>query len=381
MVHCLAGRNWFTLERIRTGHGINTPALTMTRVVITRSRSKNPSTNRLADALSRGGYHVTLLRWNRLREDYPDSKSTYVVDEFRLGAPYDQPSVVFLLPFWIAYVFVYLLRHDCEVMHPCDLDTLVPALLASRIRKVRLCYTMFDFYADNLPEKAPPLLRRLVALVEKRGIESTDLLLLVNESQLEQIKGTRFNRVAYVYNAPEDSDPGVVRQTSGDRITLFYAGIIHKARGLENIVRAAQETPGVRLVIAGSGPYAPSLMTILSTAEGNVEFLGWIPHEAVIEKTKEADAVIALYDPRVRSNKYASPNKLFEAMMCRRPIVTNSGITAARIVQEERCGLVVPYGDKEALKSVLLALLKSPELRLELGESGRRAYETKYSWG
>lgn len=52
----------------------------------------------------------------------------------------------------------------------------------------------------------------------------------------------------------------------------------------------------------------------------------------------------------------------------------------AEIVREENCGIVVPYGDADAIKHAILTLKNDPTLCKHLGENGRNAYETKYSW-
>ena len=67
-------------------------------------------------------------------------------------------------------------------------------------------------------------------------------------------------------------------------------------------------------------------------------------------------------------------------MMCAKPIIVNDSTSVADKVREENCGLVVPYGDYEALKEAVLTLKNNPELCKELGENGRRAYDTKYNW-
>ena len=58
----------------------------------------------------------------------------------------------------------------------------------------------------------------------------------------------------------------------------------------------------------------------------------------------------------------------------------NTGIACADIIQNEHMGVLVPYGDYEALKKAVLLLMNNPALRKELGENGRRAYDTKYNW-
>ena len=67
-------------------------------------------------------------------------------------------------------------------------------------------------------------------------------------------------------------------------------------------------------------------------------------------------------------------------MMCAKPIIVNDGITASKIVAEEKCGLIIPYGDTNAIKEAILILKKDPGLCRTLGENGRKAYEARYSW-
>ena len=43
-------------------------------------------------------------------------------------------------------------------------------------------------------------------------------------------------------------------------------------------------------------------------------------------------------------------------------------------------GLVVPYGDEDALEQALSRLACDPDLRRRLGECARQAYESTYSW-
>jgi glycosyltransferase involved in cell wall biosynthesis len=67
-------------------------------------------------------------------------------------------------------------------------------------------------------------------------------------------------------------------------------------------------------------------------------------------------------------------------MMCGKPIIVNDGAPMSKIVRAEGCGIVVPYGDVDAIKEAVLRLKNDPALRQELARNGRRAYETSYSW-
>jgi glycosyltransferase involved in cell wall biosynthesis len=105
-----------------------------------------------------------------------------------------------------------------------------------------------------------------------------------------------------------------------------------------------------------------------------------VPYETIIAQTAMADLVVALYDPRIPNNQYASPNKLFEAMMCGKPILVSEDTSMAGIVRKENCGLVIPFGDVERITEAIKGLKSDPILCATLGENGKRAYDTKYDW-
>jgi glycosyltransferase involved in cell wall biosynthesis len=358
------------------------------RVTLVRARAIDPAVNKLAKTLFENGYDVKLLVWDRQNTLKGENGDGYTVCKFNLKAPYDKLTVVFYLPIWWIYEFFFLLKDKCNVIHACDLDTLIPAILTKLVKRVRLCYTIYDFYANNLPDGRFPLLRKLirnlVASVEKFGIKFTDVLFLVDESRLEQVKGARIKKLAYIYNSPPDyfavRGKPVAESIAGTSSTsMFYAGAIHRSRGLEHVVKAVEELKGVRLVTAGTGPDKGIIEDTCRRCE-RIQYLGQIPYTEVIERAVAADILFAFYDTKIPANRYASPNKLFEAMMCAKPIIVSDGGSMANIVREENCGLVVPYGDITALKGAIISLRDNQPLREKLGQNGREAYESKYSW-
>jgi hypothetical protein len=140
------------------------------RVTLVRARAIDPAVNKVAKALADNGYQVKLLVWDRQHNLDAASGDGYSVHRFRLKAPYDRATALLYLPLWWMYELWFLLRHRCDIIHACDLDTLPPAVLAKLAKRVRLCYTIYDFYANNLPDgRFQPirgLVRRLVAAVE-----------------------------------------------------------------------------------------------------------------------------------------------------------------------------------------------------------------------
>lgn len=357
------------------------------KVTILRSRAIDPAVNKVAEALAQNGHDVKLLVWDREGNKNVEKNTLYTVNRFNLKAPHDKSTVLFYVPIWWLYVFFFLLRDNSDVIHVCDLYTLIPAIPIKLIRKVKLCYTIYDFYANNLPDGRPYLIRKLlrkwIASVDKFGIRFTDVLFLVDESRYEEVKGAQINKLVYIYNSPPDYFDVKQRKESrnaGTEITIFYAGIISKLRGLQYMIKAVQDLDDVRLIMSGS-VCDKELIEKSILQYGKIQYLGWLPsYGDVLKKTLEADVLFRFSDPKIPKTKYESPNKLFEAMMFGKPIIVSDDSSMADIVRKKNCGLVVPYGDVGAIKEAVIKLKNDSSLYRKLGASGRKAYEDKYNW-
>jgi len=353
------------------------------KVIIVRGRGIDPAVQKMAYSLTDSGYDVTFLVWDRQGTVQINQISGFSVNRCTLKAPYDNPRAIIYLPFWWIYEFIFLLKNDCSIIHACDIDTIVPAVLVKIVKNVRLIYTIYDFYADCLPHRFPRFIRNFIASFDKHMIRFTDLLILVDETRYAQINGAKINKIAYIYNTPPDHYE--MRQNPDrfyglDTFVLFYAGIFIKDRGLDYVLDAITDLKHVQLIIAGFGPESEMISEYMKRDPEKIQYLGLLSYDQVIDNTFKADMLFAFYDPSIPNNKYASPNKLFESMMCGKPIITNNGTSMADTVRKENCGLIVPYGDVNAIKHAILMLKDDPDMCKKFGENGRKAYEQKYSW-
>lgn len=333
-----------------------------------------------ARTLSKAGYDVTVLAWGRygkssLREE---ERSSYTIRRFQLRAPWGV-RVIFFLPFWGVFEFIWLLKNKWDIVHSADFDTLIPALIAAKIKGKPIIYDIFDFYADQVP--LPRVFRKALAGLDRYLMRFVDAVIIVDPSRLEQVGREYGVSTVIIYNSPSDNLKVDIssRKKKENLFNVFYAGVLSQDRDFKSLIDASDDFNDVMIEIAGYGYYKEEVEE-LSTKYNRIRFLGSIMYDSVIEKTLQADLLFALYDPSILNNRYASPNKLFEAMMCSKPILVSDGTAMADIVREEKCGLVVPYGDVNAVKHAIFTLKNDPTLCRRLGENGREAYETKYNW-
>lgn len=353
----------------------------MCKIVLIRSNSVSPDPriDKEASTLTRYGYRVAVLAWDRENRHHAEEiRNNYKIIRFKLKAPYGKVKLIFYLFIWNCNIFKWLLTNRWDVVHACDFDTLIPALLAAKIKRKKIVYDIFDFYGFCLPISIPTFIRYFVVHIERFFLRFPDVVIVVDKSRFAQI-GNNGRELEIIMNTPKDVFKNEYPIKKTNDFIIFYAGILSKLRGFNQILPAIKGMDNISLVVAGFGEDEHELKKLFEK-ENKVKFIGRISYEEVINWTYRADILFALYDPKIPNHKYSSPNKLFEAMMCAKPIIVNEGTSMAKIVKEENCGLIVPYDNVNEIKNAILKLHKNPKLCKELGENGRRAYKLKYNW-
>jgi len=358
------------------------------RVVITRSNpvSPDPRVEKVAAALAATGRRVVVVGWDRSAEASELQTRGYGrLELLSIKAPFGRGlgNLPQLLRWtWGLFRRLASLRHEYEVIHACDFDTVLPALAARAIWHKKVVYDIFDFYASHL-RATPRFFKWVARRIELWAIGRVDAVILADEARREQIMGSSPRRLAVVYNTPEDRLEQISASELVDKkkrgFSITYVGLLQIERGLLELLEVVERHPDWSLDLAGFGGDEAE---IAGRAEsiGNVRLGGRIPYDRAIDLMAASDVLIATYDPRIPNHRYASPNKLFEAMMLSKPIIVAEGTSMDQTVGEHGFGLVVPYGDVSALEEALAELASDPPLRARLGAAGRRAYESTYSW-
>lgn len=351
------------------------------RVVFVRSKSPagmEPRIAKEAGTLARAGYDVHAVLWDR-ECAFPaeETRDGVRVHRYHLRAPEGQPDLAPLLPRWWWYVFRRIASLRPQVVHAVDFDTVLPAYASARLSGAKVVYDIFDFYAEMVTADLSPRFRELLANQERRMIGKADVVVLPDLRRKVQFGNARPKHLVEIMNVPEDRAVPAGAEDP-DHFVVFYGGMIANDRGLVDLVVACEAT-GARFIVAGHGPDEALLLDTIESSPAST-YLGTIPYKEVLERTATCHAVAALYDPSVPNNRFAAPNKVFEAMMFSKPVLVSEGTAAAEIVREVGCGLLVRYGDRDGLKRALESLMLSPADCAAMGARGRKAFETKYNW-
>lgn len=274
---------------------------------------------------------------------------------------------------WLLYKHVKLRP---EIIHAYDFDTALPALIAKILTGCKVVYDIADWYANS---RRVSFFSPLIERIERWVCRRVDLVILAHEKRLDQV-GFLPRKWVIIYNSPHDVYKNLqLTKTEVMGSDFFaYVGVLQPDRGLEQIVEAVKAI-GAKLILAGFGPLETYCRKVTATTT-NIKFLGQIPYERTLAIEGNATAIIALYDPKLPNNRLAAPNKLYEAMMLGRPLVTTKGTLVGQLVEKERIGITVNYGNIQELSQALRYLINNPKECEEMGHRARMLYETRYSF-
>ena len=170
----------------------------------------------------------------------------------------------------------------------------------------------------------------------------------------------------------------IARWQDGTKNILFV-GRFEPRKGLLDLLKAYRilRKTGCecRLLVVGGGPQEKEMRRYLATRKlGGVEFLGRVSDDERDALFKTADVYCS---PATGRESFGIV--LLEAMASGTAVVCSDIHGYRSVVRRDEQGLLVPPKDVNALVEALAKLLDQPELRTQMGESGRERAK-QYSW-
>jgi len=343
-----------------------------------------------AKALIQAGHKVSVIAWDREKQN-PYRQMWDGIDVLRLRIWLSPECGLGLPPWhifhlvawqWQAYRVALALNRESAIdaIHCHFLDTLPVGIRLKQKLGVPLIYDARDMYGYMMRASFPLWIARAFEWLEKRLVTRADRIIAVNEVMAECFAGMTDKPVTVIMNCKPIQSSEYQNPANGGKFTLLYIGTIHKARALLWLMNVMKELPDVHCIIGGVGQadYVEYIKKECSKCS-NVTFAGRVPVDMVLPMTEKADAVFYIFDPENPNGKLATPNKLFEAMVCGRPIICTGGTYCAEITEREGIGLAVEYSE-EALRKAIIKLRDDPHLRERMGRNALRAAIAKYNW-
>ncbi len=198
---------------------------------------------------------------------------------------------------------------------------------------------------------------------------SVDLLLTVSadtREQMVQVERLPRDRIQVFTHgtAPPDRHGEIDRAALGLSPGDFVVGtvaVLRPEKAPDDLFRAAlllrDEIPNLRVLVVGDGPQRHAL-------EAMVDDLGLRRAVIFLGFRRDVERLLPSMDVCVNSSHFeGSPLAVMEFMGSGRPIVATSVGGVPELLEDGRCGLLVPPRDPSALAAAIRKLEQDPELR------------------
>jgi len=273
------------------------------------------------------------------------------------------------------------LAYRPDIVHVHDLPLLRVGREIQRRLGTKLVYDMHEFFPEQ--RVLSPESRERFRALERTHIGAADLRITVNP-RLAQAIATAYGNVdiRVVQNAvgvPSDLHQNrfdLLREEHGapaERPILLFQGWIAPRRNLEALVEGVITAhQAYTLVLMGYGEYHRELLRLANDSD-RVMYIESKPQETLLYYTASADLGVIPYSPTTDVNtRFASPNKLYEFIAARLPILSNRLEFIESIVTTNGFGLVRSLDSPVEVAAALdeFPLHRLAEFRANLTERG-----------
>jgi len=362
---------------------------------------------KICRALANQGHAVHLLCRNQKNQPVSEPWQYGHIHRLPFLFTYKIASIVsfpaFFNPLWF-----WLMRHliaawNIDIILVRDLPLMLTAAAVGRIASRPVIWDMAEnyfflvkdlwryepFHVQNLLVRNP----FLVKFVEKVSFRSANQILVVAEESRKRLidAGVPAQKIAIVSNTPDISSMNSMCDRTDEsterllrnRYVILYVGGLEVVRGLIQVLDALpfviEAAPDLLFLIIGHGGCENRLKerVVELGLSKHTHFAGWVDFHDLGPFLRQSHIGIIPHCVTEHTN-HTIPNKLFDYMSQGLPVIASDAKPIARILRNERCGLIFNTTHQLAMH---LIELRDPCLRRKMGERAREAVLRRYNWG
>ena len=284
----------------------------------------------------------------------------------------------------------FLARPDVVIASSPQLLVGLTGYWLATVHRVPFVFEVRDLWPESLEavglgDRHSPMNRALRAIASFLYAQADHIVVVTPafRDHLRKHRGLSPERISVVVNGvetdkftPEAVDPNFREQLGVDgKFVVGYIGTVGMAHGLETLVQAAATlrvtNPEVVFLVVGEGAEKRRIEKLAREQSlKNIVFVDQQPRERIPRFINACDACLVMLR-KTEVFKTVIPSKMLEFMACGRPILVAVDGQARAIVECAKAGLFVEPENADALVDAIRTIQTRPELRDEMGRSGR----------
>jgi glycosyltransferase involved in cell wall biosynthesis len=307
--------------------------LNVKRVIlcVTNDLSTDQRVHKTAMSLKGMGYTVLLV--GRKLPNSPSINREYKTK--RLVLLFRKGPLFYM--FFNLRLFLYLLFQKADVIVSNDLDTLPACALISKWKRIQLNYDSHELFTEVPELIGRERVKRIWERIEKRYVKRVSRFYTVCKP-IADIYAKKYNReVAVIRNLPLKKELENINKF--ERPTLIYQGALNLGRGIELMIDTMNYLPDYDLIIVGKGDLKSELKHRAENAKyKNVQLKGFVSFDQLNSLTAKAHIGLSWEEDLGLNYRYALPNKVFDYIQARIPVMVSNLPGLKSILDENRVG-------------------------------------------
>ncbi len=346
-------------------------------VCVTNDLTTDQRVRKTCMALMKCGYDV--IETGRLLPDSMEFNPPYTIRRTKLGF---NSGALFYAEYNIR-LFFYLLFAKVDLIFSNDLDTLPAAFLASRIKRKKLIYDTHEYFTEMPELVGRKRVQAIWKAFERTIFPKLNNIITVNDSIARLYAGEYHKEIHVVRNIPPAFHPEKIKSRTElglpeDNMILILQGTgINIDRGAEEFVLAMKYMENIMLLIVGSGDVLTKLKDMVRSEklEEKVMFRPKMPFEELRQYTMNANLGLALDKDTNLNYRFSLPNKLFDYIHSRIPVLASDLPEIKEIIEKYDIGFFIPNHTPQAIAETVNRVFENKSryqtVKLNTGKAGK----------
>lgn len=328
--------------------------------------------HRICGSLAAAGYEVWLVG-RKLKTSLPPDAKAFHQKRIRC---------FFNNGFWFyaeynLRLFFFLLFKRMDAVCAIDLDTILPCLFVSKIKKAKRIYDAHEYFTELKEVRTRPGVRKIWLAIEKFAVPQYRHGYTVSEGLAQEFEKNYKRNYEVIRNLPVLKNLPPIQKTEK---FLVFQGAVNEARGFEYLIPALSSIP-YRLVVCGDGNFMSELKRLIEQhrVKEKVELKGMMKPEELQPIARQASLGIGLAEKEGINQFYALPNKFLEYMHAGLPQIAMDYPEYRKINDHYKIALLLDQLSAEAIAATINAAMNNDGLLNELHTNALKAREI-YCW-
>ena len=339
---------------------------------VTNDLTYDQRMHRICHSLAVNGFEVVLVG-RQLQNSLPIEKTSFTQKRLRC---FINKGFLFYLEYNIR-LFFYLLTSKMDGICAIDLDTILPCLFVSRLKKLVRIYDAHEYFTELKEVHTRSFIQKTWLAIERFAVPKFSWGYTVSQGLADAFRNKYQRNYLVIRNMPvlQRNDITLPREK-----TLLYQGAVNEGRGFEYLVPAMKQVP-YKLIICGDGNFMTRLQQLIreNQVENKIELKGMVKPRDLSSYTLKASLGIALAEKEGLNQYMALPNKFFDYMHGGLPQLTMRFPEYEKVNMEFEVAVLIDSLQPEVISQAIVDTMQNEELLQKMNSNCQQAREV-YCW-